>query len=136
MKRKSCFLGVPLFEERGTALSLFCLYLCTFKRVENFIKFIMFLGWWRVLRHEAVFKNVVSRRKKQNKKYNLSINRPTTKSEVNARRRTLHHSDLNYYNSKHIYRLNPWQEQQLYEKNSPPLFEERYIIETTVFYHL
>ena len=35
MKRKSCFLGVPLFEERGTAISLFCWFSQTFKRVMN-----------------------------------------------------------------------------------------------------
>ena len=74
--------------------------------------------------------------KKQNKKYNLSINRPTTKIEVNARRRTLHHSVLNYYNSKFIYRLKIQLLNKLYPMNSPPLFEERYIIEITALFLL
>ena len=73
MKECSCFYKTPLFEERGTTNPCSCLF-NAFSSESKLIEIIMFLGWWRVLRHELIGKTQLVG---ISMIFNLYIHRPT-----------------------------------------------------------
>ena len=85
MKRKSCFFRRTSLRREGDRLVVVLLVFMHFQASRKLYKIYNVPWVVESSSTRSCFQKYSQSVKKQNKKYNLSINRPTVKSEVNAR---------------------------------------------------